>query len=455
MRSRGVVCAAAVLLTVMGGPAFAQTGTGTGTEPNLAPGTFWTDDCSDDRGLVRNGRVIGSPGDPNGARSISLLAFSKITYPNAADQTRWPSKIAATSRTTGEGILYRIDNLEIRSLSNCHDAIAVQFGNFGGFNTQPTFTGLFPASTCLTGALTAVVTAARSVYTDQLSVWGADTWANNFEKVCGESGGDGKSGQRVSVVGYSFWDDTDGTVAPTLHLAPIIAIIDTTNSTGGSGGGGGGGGGGGTPTPSGNLTVVLPDDVLAAPVVMANASSTTVLFSTFASSVSTNDVAVSAASDANDLIVSVNQPVIPAPGIGDEILTIQTTPTTGAGTHVITITATDGTNTASASVFVEVLCDPPFILGLDQPKNSTVSPGRPALLSVTASGSGPFTYQWFTGASGLVNFPLAGGTTANFTTSALNDTASYWVRVTNPCGSVNSQTVTVNVSSGAKPTSRR
>jgi hypothetical protein len=61
----------------------------------------------------------------------------------------------------------------------------------------------------------------------------------------------------------------------------------------------------------------------------------------------------------------------------------------------------------------------------------------------------------FTGASCLVNFPIAGGTTANFTTSAINDTSQYWVRVTNPCGSVASQTATVNVGAPAKPNSRR
>jgi len=74
---------------------------------------------------------------------------------------------------------------------------------------------------------------------------------------------------------------------------------------------------------------------------------------------------------------------------------------------------------------------------------------------VKASGSGPFSYQWFTGASGLVNFPLGGGTTPNFTTSAINDTTSYWVRVTNPCGSTDSQTATITVSPGAKGNSRR
>jgi hypothetical protein len=418
------------------------------------PNGFVSDVCTADRGLVKNGRIFGTPGAVAGARSITLLAFSKQVYRNVADPTRWPSKIAPTSLTTGEGILYRIDNLELRGFGSCSDAIGVEFGDFGGFNTTPQIAGLFPAAACTQGAVKAAVEAAKTIYTDQLSVWGTDNWHNDFEKSCSISGGDGKTNQRLSVVGYGFWDDRGGTISPVLRLSPIIAIIDTSDSVT-TGGGGGGGGGTPTPTPSTGLTVVLPDDVRSTPVVMGNSSSTSVLFSTFASSASTSDVAVSAQSDADDLIVSVNHPVIAAPGSGDEILTIRTTPTTTAGDHVVTITATNGTETSSASVFVTVLCDPPFILGIDQPRGSTVGLGRPAQLSVKASGSGPLTYQWFTGASGLTNFPLAGGASANFTTSALNDTTSYWVRVSNPCGSVDSQTATVNVSASAKPTSRR
>jgi hypothetical protein len=450
MRSR-VAWVAVVLLMAVSASSVAQ------QLPLSDPNTFVTENCAGDRGLVRTGRVFGSPAAVAGARVTSLLAFSKLAYRNVADPTKWPSKNALTSLTTGEGILYRIDNLEIRGQQNCLDSIVVTFGDYGGINTAPEIEGLFPAAVCTRGAVKDAVEAAKTVFTDQLSVWGSDSWHNQFEKVCG-GGGDGKTLQRVSVVGYGFWDDGGGTTAPVMRLAPIIAIIDTSDGVTppGTGGNGGNGGNGGTPPPaSSGLAIVLPDDVRATPVVMNNSSSTTVLFSTFASSSSTSDVSVSVASDADDLLVSVNHPVIAAPGLGDEILTITTTPTTSAGDHVVTITASDGTTTASASVFVTVLCDPPFILGIDQPKGSTVSIGRPAQLSVKASGSGPFTYQWFTGASGLSNFPLPGGTSANFTTSALNDTSSYWVRVTNPCGSVNSQTATVNVSASAKPTSRR
>jgi hypothetical protein len=227
-----------------------------------------------------------------------------------------------------------------------------------------------------------------------------------------------------------------------------------TGSGDGSGDGTGDGSGGTPqPLPPGPI-VVLPDSAISTPPVMANSTSTTVPFTTFIPTNVTSDVTLSTTTDAEDLIASISPGVIPLGGSGDAVLTIRTTPTTQAGIHTVTITASDGVTSNSASVFVTVTCDPPFILGIDQPKSTTVSPGRPALLSVRASGSGPFTYQWFTGSTGLVNFPLAGGTTPNFTTSAINDTTQYWVRVTNPCGSADSQAATINVSAGAKPTRR-
>jgi hypothetical protein len=240
---------------------------------------------------------------------------------------------------------------------------------------------------------------------------------------------------------------------------PAVRGTITYTDTSKSGSGGTGGTPPPTPTPTPSPTtppvIVLSDDTRATPLLMGNAASATVHFSTFVPDTTTGSVTLSVTTDDNNLLASVTPSVITAAGAVDGVVTISTTAATNAGNHAVTLTATtsDG-STSSATIFVTVICDPPFILGLDQPKSATVSPGRPALLSVKASGSGPFTYQWFNGASGLVNFPLSGGTTPNFTTSAINDTTSYWVRVTNPCGSVDSQTATINVSAAAKPTRR-
>jgi hypothetical protein len=202
-----------------------------------------------------------------------------------------------------------------------------------------------------------------------------------------------------------------------------------------------------SPTP---LTIV-PD---AQSFSMGNSQTIKVPVQVFAASTATSDIAINAGGLPDDVHLSIVPAVLTAGSDGKATITISTSATTVAATYPVYLIATSGEQTASNSFLVDVICDPPFILGLDQPKSSTVAAGRPALLSVKVSGSGPLTYQWFTGASGLSNFPLPGGTSANFTTSALNDTTSYWVRVTNPCGSVASQTATVNVSASAKPTRR-
>lgn len=74
-----------------------------------------------------------------------------------------------------------------------------------------------------------------------------------------------------------------------------------------------------------------------------------------------------------------------------------------------------------------------------------LSATAPATLSVTAAGSEPFTYQWYTGTSGNADSPIDGATTSSLAVSP-SATTSYWVRVSNACGSVDSSAAIVNVS---------
>jgi FG-GAP-like repeat/Immunoglobulin domain len=87
-------------------------------------------------------------------------------------------------------------------------------------------------------------------------------------------------------------------------------------------------------------------------------------------------------------------------------------------------------------------CTPPSITS--QPTSRTINPGQSTTLSVTATGTPAFTYQWFVGASGNTSTPIAGGTSSTLTV-APSSTTSYWVRVSNGCGVVNSATATVTV----------
>jgi len=97
-------------------------------------------------------------------------------------------------------------------------------------------------------------------------------------------------------------------------------------------------------------------------------------------------------------------------------------------------------NTATATV-----CTPPAIA--TQPASQTIAYNTTATLSVVASGTGPFSYQWYEGTSGTTTKPV-GFNATSFQTPALTATKSYWVRVTSACngGVANSATATVTVS---------
>ncbi|WP_158945101.1 immunoglobulin domain-containing protein [Granulicella sp. S190] len=88
-----------------------------------------------------------------------------------------------------------------------------------------------------------------------------------------------------------------------------------------------------------------------------------------------------------------------------------------------------------------------------QPVNQTVNVGQTATFSVTATGSGTLTYQWF-----LNGTAISGATSSTYTTPATASTDSgsvFTVTVTNASGSVTSSpaTLTVTVSSTTVPPS--
>jgi len=91
-------------------------------------------------------------------------------------------------------------------------------------------------------------------------------------------------------------------------------------------------------------------------------------------------------------------------------------------------------------------CTAPAIAS--EPESATVANGASVTLTVTATGTEPLTYQWYYGTTGDTSQPVAGATASTYTTPALTATASYWVRVTNDCGSADSATATLTVSGG-------
>ena len=104
------------------------------------------------------------------------------------------------------------------------------------------------------------------------------------------------------------------------------------------------------------------------------------------------------------------------------------------------------------STLTTITCSPTITT---QPATQTIISGSTATLTVTASGSSPLTYQWYRGALGITTTPV-GTNSASFTTPALSATTTYWVRVSNTAGSVNSTlaTITCSPTITSQPTSQ-
>src|SRR5215510_8724285 len=105
-------------------------------------------------------------------------------------------------------------------------------------------------------------------------------------------------------------------------------------------------------------------------------------------------------------------------------------------------------NSSAATVSVTP-AEPPKIT--KQPDDVTISSGEKATLTVEASGSPPLSYQWYEWSHDILH-AIDGATAATFVTPAQTATVIYLVRVTNPRDSVDSNRVTVSVTSaGSQP----
>jgi len=97
----------------------------------------------------------------------------------------------------------------------------------------------------------------------------------------------------------------------------------------------------------------------------------------------------------------------------------------------------------SGKVTVSDLCVGPEI---DiQPQSVSVNPGAPAELAVKASGPGTLKYQWFVGESGDITNPIPGATDPKYFVPVVTSGNTYWVRVTNSCGMIDSDSVTISL----------
>ena len=146
------------------------------------------------------------------------------------------------------------------------------------------------------------------------------------------------------------------------------------------------------------------------------------------------------------LTFAFDPPKIASPGNGATTLTLGTTEALTEEIYTtVTVTASGGGTSSSTKFQIHVFCDPPLILGLNQPRSTTIRAGQTAQIDVTPSGSGTFRYQWYLGHKGSTIFPVDGATGKTLTTPPLSFSNEFWVRVTNGCGTVDSENATVNV----------
>ena len=84
------------------------------------------------------------------------------------------------------------------------------------------------------------------------------------------------------------------------------------------------------------------------------------------------------------------------------------------------------------------------------PVSQRVLPGATATLTVAATGTAPLTYAWYEGERGVTSKKV--GTNSNqYKTPALQTTTTYWVRVTNACGTENSNAAVITVGTQCVP----
>jgi CSLREA domain-containing protein len=80
-----------------------------------------------------------------------------------------------------------------------------------------------------------------------------------------------------------------------------------------------------------------------------------------------------------------------------------------------------------------------------QPASQTMAPGQTVTMTVVALGSAPLTYQWYVGSRGNITNPIPGATGNGYMPPPLTSTTLYWVRVSNPLGTVDSAAAKISV----------
>jgi hypothetical protein len=90
-----------------------------------------------------------------------------------------------------------------------------------------------------------------------------------------------------------------------------------------------------------------------------------------------------------------------------------------------------------------------------QPASQEVKNNTAVTLSVEATGTAALQYQWYEGAKGDTSNPLPGATSSTFISENLLDATSFWVRVSNACGTADSEAASITVANGRRRAVRK
>ena len=118
-----------------------------------------------------------------------------------------------------------------------------------------------------------------------------------------------------------------------------------------------------------------------------------------------------------------------------------TPPLTASTSYWVRIS--NGCGATDSSTAVITVCTPVSISA--NPASQTINAGQTATLNVTTTGDLPQNYQWYEGQTGDTSNPIAGATSNSYTTPPLTASTSYWVRISNGCGSTDSNTAVITV----------
>ena len=112
-----------------------------------------------------------------------------------------------------------------------------------------------------------------------------------------------------------------------------------------------------------------------------------------------------------------------------------------------TVTESNETNNTSPTAVVTVVRPPDVgpVITSQPAASQTIQSYTLVGLGVAASGSPEPDFQWYRGERGDTSNPVAGATSADFSTATLNATTRFWVRASNTVGTAESDTATVTV----------